>query len=240
MPGSDSWQILRAGIRIFSLLQIPPHQDFWKITSRRKILHSLSPGLLLRSVAILASFSVLHKTRDTQAHYWKHLLKFSSFGVYRACQKGETKSKTDNRYHSSQWCCIAKMVFLKCTLNCFVYSSISGFEVHDSHAKTSYQHKITEKMLKLQTEKVFSWSLWADPNLQLPTIEVHLPWARPAAPSPLVVMCLPISNIRLLLIWCEALALVGSQAPTQLLPPPWAGQERKQEEKEQENSWVKR
>ena len=71
---------------------------------------------------------------------------------------------------------------------------MSGFEVHDSHAKNRYQNEITEKMLKLQTEKVFSWGLRADPNLQLLTKDVHLPWARPAAPSPLLVMCHPISN----------------------------------------------
>lgn len=94
---ADSWQILRAGVRIFSLLKIPPHQDFGKIPSGGKILHSLGPGLLLRNVAILASLSVLPKTRDAQAQYQKHLLKIQSFGVYRAC---DTKSKTDNRYHS--------------------------------------------------------------------------------------------------------------------------------------------
>lgn len=155
--------------------------------------------------------------------------------VYRACQKGETKAKLKMGITHHK-CCIAKMVFLKCT---FVYSRISGFEVHNSHAKNRYQDEITKKMLKLQTE-VFSWGLRADPNLQLPTKEVHLPWARPAAPSPLLDMCRCIGNISCLgaveLLWRVGPGWQPSTYPA--ASPPQAGQERKQEKKEQVNSWV--
>lgn len=48
------------------------------------------------------------------------------------------------------------MVFLKCTLNSFVSRRISAFEVHNSHTKNRYQNEVTEKVLKLQTEAMFS------------------------------------------------------------------------------------
>lgn len=88
-------------------------------------------------------------------------------------------------------------------------------------------------------EKGFSWRLQADPNWQLPA---SAPAVGQTCCSKSPTCHMP-SYQQHPVPWscwnsCGELALAGSQAPTQLPPLPQAGQERKQEEKEQENSWV--